>query len=129
MQDCNHVNTPVNNALKFLIATEKDECIDQSAIGSLMYLSVSTRPDIAYAVCNLARFSSEPTKEHWTTLKHVLCYLKGTPNYGILYSQKDTVECVGFSDTDWTGDINNRKSTSGYIFQLTGAAVTWRSKR
>lgn len=121
MQDCNTVNTPVDTASKFFIATEKDECIDQSAIGSLMYLSVSTRPDIAYVVCNLARFSSEPTKEHWTTLKHVLHYLKGTPNYGILYSQKDTVECVGFSDTDWAEDINNRKSRLRILNEWSGS--------
>ncbi len=68
-----------------------------------MYLSVSTRPDIAYAVGNLARFSSKPTKDHWTALKRVLRYLKGTVNYGILYSQKGSSDSIGFSDADCMG--------------------------
>ena len=133
MQDSKPVHTPVDASSKLLIATEEEECIDQqryqSAIGSLMYLTVSTRPDIAYAVANLAKFSSKPTKEHWTALKRVLRYLKGTVNFGIFYSQNDTEECVGFSDADWAGDVNDRKSTSGYLFQMSGAAVTWRSKK
>ena len=91
-----------------------------------MYLSVSTRPDITSAVGNLARFSSKPTKEHRTALKCVLCYLKGTVKHGILYSQKGSNECVGFSDADWAGDINDRKST---IFQISGGAVSWKSKK
>ena len=70
----------------------EDECVDQqlyqSAIGSLLYLSVSTRPDITYAVSILTRFSSSPTQQHSTALKRVMHYLKGTTNYGIMYSKK-----------------------------------------
>ena len=116
-----------------MMATDEDVCVDQqlyqSAIGSLMYLSVSSRPDITYAVGNSARFSSKPTKEHWTALKRVLHYLKGTMKHGILYSQKGSGECVGYSDADWAGDINDRKSTSGYVFQISGGAITWKSKK
>jgi transposase InsO family protein len=133
MEHCKPVSTPVNAGSKLEIAKEEEECVEQpqyqSAIGSLMYLSVSTRPDIAYAVGTLARFSSKPTKEHWTALKRVLRYLKGTTKHGILYSQKNSGECVGYSDADWAGDINDRKSTSGYVFQIGGAPVTWRSKK
>ena len=133
MQDCKPVGTPVNVASKLVIAADKDENVDpqlyQSLIGSLMYLSVTTMPDITYAVGNLARFSSKPTKEHWTALKCVLRYLKGTVKHGILYGQKGSNECVGLSDTDWAGDINDRKSTSGYIFQISSGAVSWKSKK
>lgn len=133
MQDCKPVDTPADISTKLVKATEQESCIDQhlyqSAVGSLMYLSVSTRPDIAYAVGNLARFSSKPTKDHWTALKRVLRYLKGTVNYGILYSQKRSGDSIGFSDSDWAGDINDRKSTSGYLFQISGGAVTWKSKK
>lgn len=133
MQDCKPVGTPADISTKLVKATEQEKCIDQqlyqSAVGSLMYLSVSTRPDIAYAVGNLARFSSKPTKDHWTALKRVLRYLKGTVKHGILYSQKGSTDSVGFSDADWAGDINDRKSTSGYLFQISGGAVTWKSKK
>ena len=133
MQDCTPVNTPVDVGSKLETTTDEEECADQqqyqSAIGSLMYLAVSTRPDIAYAVGNLAKFTSKPSTKHWTALKRVLRYLKGTIKHGILYSQKNSGECVGYSDADWAGDINDRKSTSGYIFQISGAAVTWRSKK
>ena len=133
MQDCKAVSTPVDTSTKLVKATSDDECIDQqlyqSAIGSLLYLSVSTRPDITYAVSTLARFSSNPTKQHWTALKRILRYLKGTVNYGINYSKKDSQDCICYSDADWAGDINDRRSTSGYLFQISGGAVTWSSKK
>ena len=134
MQDCTPVNTPVDIGSKLETTSDEDEHTDQqqyqSAIGSLMYLAVSTRPDISYALGNLAKFSSKPSKKHWSTIKRVLRYLKGTVEHGILYNQNSSGECVGYySDADWAGDINDRKSTSGYVFQMSGAAVTWRSKK
>jgi hypothetical protein len=99
----------------------------QSAVGSLLYLS--TRPDIVYAVSNIARFSSEPTKQHWTAVKRILRYLNGTQNFGLLYKKTENTEIVGFSDADLAGDLNDRKSTSGYIFLMSGAAVSWRNKK
>ena len=88
MKDCNPVSTPVDISLKLTPMNEEDDCVDQpqyqSVIGSLMYLSVSTRPDISYAVSSLARFSSRPTKQHWTALKRLLRYLKGTTWNSIL---------------------------------------------
>ena len=133
MKDCNPVSTPVDISLKLTPANEEDDCMDQpqyqSAIGSLMYLSVSTRPDISYAVSSLARYSSKPTKQHWTALKRLLRYLKGTTKYGILFSKEATSQCIGFSDADWAGDVSDRKSTSGYVFMLSGGAVSWSSKK
>ncbi len=73
MQECKPVSTPVEPGAKLKIAEETDECVDQqlyqSAIGSLMYLSVGTRPDITYAVSSLSRYSANPTKEHWSAVK------------------------------------------------------------
>ena len=87
MNICKPIATPVDVGAKLIKATNEDEIINQqlcqSAIGSLMYLSISTRPDISYAVDNLAKFSSKPTKIHCMALNRVLCYLKGTMNYGI----------------------------------------------
>ena len=114
MQDCTPVNTPVDVGSKLETTTDEDEYADQqqhqSATGSLMYLAVSTRPDIAYAVGNVAKFSSKLSTKHWTALKRVLRYLKGTIKHGKLYSQKNSGECL---DADCAGDINDRKSTSG----------------
>ena len=93
-----------------------------------MYFSISTKPDISYAVGNL-KFLSKPTKIHWMALKCVLCYLKGTMNYRISYKKEESNDCVGFSDADRAEDINDRKSTSGYLFQISGGAVSWRSKK
>ena len=133
MQDSKPVSTPVDISSKLTQAAENEDGIDQpqfqSAIGSLMYLSINTRPDISYAVSSLARFSSKPTKEHWTALKRLLRYLRGTVGHGILYKQEGSKECIGFSDADWAGDVNDRKSTSGYVFMLNGGAVSWSSKK
>ena len=118
MQDCKAVGMPVDVSTKLVKATSDDDCIDQqlyqSAIGSLLHLSVSTRPNITYAVSTLACFSSNPTKQHWVALKCVMRYLKGTVNYGINYSKKGSKDCICYSDADWAGGIDDRKSTSGY---------------
>ena len=120
MQDCKPVNTPVNAGSKLTQAADEDKCIDQtlyqSAVGSLMYLSVSTRPDISFAISSLARFSSKPTTEHWTALKRLLRYLKETLTRGILYNKDGSSTIVGYTDADWAGDVNDRKSTSGMCF-------------
>ena len=133
MEHAKAVNTPVDVSMKLVKASAEDECIDQkcyqSAVGSLLYLSTATRPDITYAVSNVAKFSANPTKQHWTAVKRIFQYLKGTLNHGLLYSKEGSADCVGFSDADWGGDLDDRKSTSGYLFQLSRAAISWRSKK
>ena len=133
MEHAKPVNTAVDTAVKLVKATEEDECVDQkryqSAVGSLLYLSPATRPDITYAVSNVANYSAKPTKQHWTAVKRIMRYLKGTSNSGLVYSEDEQRECVGFSDADWDGDLDDRKSTSGYQFKLSGAAISWRSKK
>ena len=133
MENCKPVETPVDLSSKLVSAMEDSELFNkeeyQSAVGSLLYLSSATRPDITFAVNNVAKFSANPTNEHWTAVKRIFRYLKGTVNYGLLYSENASPDCVGFSDADWAGDLNDRKSTSGYTFQINGAAVSWRSKK
>ena len=88
MKDAKPIATPVNIGSKLVKATEKDELVDaslyQSAVGRLQYLSTITRPDITFAVSNVAKFCSKPTKEHWTAVKRIMRYLKGTQNHGLL---------------------------------------------
>ena len=133
MQDSKPTGTPIDVNSKLQPATTKADPVNQteyqSAVGSLMYLAVSTRPDIAFAVNSLARFNSSPQKEHWTALKRVLRYLKGTLNHGIFYKQDGLNKCIGYSDADWAGDISDRKSTSGYVFMLSGGAISWSSRK
>ena len=133
MENCKPVETPVDLSSKLVSAMEDSELFNkeeyQSAVGSLLYLSSATRPDITFAVNSVAKFSANPTNEHWTAVKRIFRYLKGTVNYGLLYSENASPDCVGFSDADWAGDLNDRKSTSGYTFQINGATVSWRSKK
>ena len=88
-----------------------------------------TRPDITYVVSNVAKFCANPAKEQWIAVKRIMRYLVGTMYLGLLYKKNELKSCVGFSDADWAGDLDDRKPTSGYIFQLSGAAISWRSKK
>ena len=99
MNDTKPVGTSVDSGNHLLKATEDEEAVDQqmyqSLIGSLMYLSVCTRPDIAYAVSTLAKFSSKPNRSQWTAVKRVLRYLKGTADYGIAFTKSESADCLG----------------------------------
>eukprot|EP00253_Pinus_taeda_P034273 PITA_34273 len=103
-----------------------------SAVDSLMYAMVCTRPDIAHLVGVLSVFTSKPGKEHWTVVKRVFRYLRGTSDYGLCYKGRPELNRVldicGFVDVDWAGDLNQRISTSRYVFNLFGGAVSWMSK-
>ena len=133
MDQAKPIATPVDSSSKLVKAMEEDEPFDQqqyqSAVGSLLYLSVATRPDITFAVSSVAKFSSNPTTRHWTAVKRIMRYLRGTTDLGLVYVPQSSGECVGFSDSDWGGDLEDRKSTSGYIFQMAGGSISWRSKK
>jgi hypothetical protein len=104
-----------------------------SVVGSLMYAMVCTRPDIKYAVRDLSRYMSKPGKEHWRTVNRVLRYLCVPTIYGLCYQGRPGLDKVvdihGFLDADWAGDLDHRRSTSGYVFNLFGGAINWMSKR
>ncbi|XP_070031594.1 secreted RxLR effector protein 161-like [Nicotiana tomentosiformis] len=95
-------------------------------IGSLMYLINFTRPDIAYDVCRLSIYTHNPNREHWSSLDRLMKYLRGTMNYGILYSEfPSTLE--GYSDTNSISNSDETKSISGYVFNLGGGAISQKS--
>jgi hypothetical protein len=104
-----------------------------SAVGSLIYAMVCTRLDIAHAVGVLSRYMSKPGKEHWTTVKRVFRYLRGTASYGLCYQGRPGLDRVldihGFADANLALDLDRRRSTSGYVFNLFGGAISWMSKR
>ena len=104
-----------------------------SVVGSLMYAMVCTRSDMAHAVGVLSWFMSKPGKEHWTIVKQVFRYLRGTSDYGLCYQRRPGSDRVSdirvFVDADWARDLDQRISTSGYAFSLFGGAISWMSKR
>ena len=100
-----------------------------SAIKSLMYAQVCTRPDIAFVVGMLGRYQSNPSINHWKAAKKVMRYLKGTKDYMLMYRQTDNLEVIGYSDLDYANYIDLRKSTLGYVFMLAGGVVSWRSAK
>ncbi len=92
----------------------------RQAIGSLMYLMITTRPEIAYAIGKLSQHNQTPRDHDWVAVKRVLRYISGTRDYGILYDGSKPLEIDGYSDADWGGCKVSRKSTSGAIFLVAG---------
>ena len=98
-----------------------------SAVGSLMYAMVCTRPDIAHAVGVVSRFLSNPGREHWDAVKWILRYLRGTSKLTLSFGSGKPV-LVGYTDSDLARDEDSRKSTSGYLITFSGGAVSWQSR-
>uniref|UniRef100_A0A2N9GLP2 Gag-Pol polyprotein n=1 Tax=Fagus sylvatica TaxID=28930 RepID=A0A2N9GLP2_FAGSY len=136
MQDCKPIPTPLPINFKLsssMSPSNEAERMEMSrvpyasAVGSLMFAMVCTRPDIAQAVGVVSRYMVNPGKEHWSAVKRILRYVKGTSNVALCYGGSDfTVR--GYVDSDYAGDLDKSKSTSGYVFTLAGGAVSWVSK-
>ena len=97
-----------------------------SAVGSLMYAMLCTRPDICYAIGIVSLYQSNPGLAHWIVVKHILKYLRRTRNNMLIYSGID-LNPIGYTDSDFMLDKDSRKSTSGSVFTLSVGAVVWRS--
>jgi hypothetical protein len=136
MVDCKEAATPLDPSIKMSKnmspSTPKDleemrRNPYRSIVGSLMYAMIATRPDLAVAVGTLSRYLENPGMQHWNQAKRVLRYLKSTQNVGLEFKSKEG-SLVGYSDADWAGDIDTRRSTTGYLFYLGQALVSWNSK-
>jgi hypothetical protein len=102
----------------------------REAVGSLMYLAVGTRPDIAFAVGRVSQHLSNFTLEDWKDVKRILRYIKGTADMGLLFKAGcDKQQIVVYSDADFAGDANSRKSTSGFVLLYCATSIVWGSKR
>ena len=100
-----------------------------NAVGSLMYAMVLTRPDISHVVSVVNRYMTQPVKVHWKAVKWILKYLNGTVNCGMMYG-KTKANCEGlkgYVNSDYTGDLDRKRSLIGYIFILNGCAVNWKA--
>ncbi|GJT77451.1 zinc finger, CCHC-type containing protein [Tanacetum coccineum] len=129
-EDCSLVSTPMDPIEKLKTNTGKpvDQLKYSRAIGCLMYTMTSTRPDIAYAVGRLSRYTSNPSKQHWQAITRVFRYLKGTMNYGLSYVEYPSV-FEGYSDASWINHVEDSSSTSGWVSLLGGCAISWASKK
>lgn len=99
------------------------------AVGSLLYISQISRPDIAYTVNMLSSYCKNPQKQHWLAVKRVMRYLKETIDNKLTYDKKQSHELIGYSDADWANDPKDRKSITGSVFTKCGGAITWFSKK
>lgn len=131
MVDCKTVSTPMEAGLS-LDKGEDVVCKKifpyQQLLGSLMYLSVLTRPDISYAVSYLSQFNNCYTETHWKHAKRILKYLKGTRNYGLCFGRTDkSLEC--YVDADWGSNTFDRKSNTGFCFTFVGGPISWESRK
>ncbi|POM75106.1 Retrovirus-related pol Polyprotein, partial [Phytophthora palmivora] len=109
--------------------TTKLDAPFREAVGALMHLMTSNRPDIAFAVGYVSHFMENPQVEHWIAVKRIFRYLQGTKSHGIRFSPGKDIDFQDFSDVDWAGDLSDRKSTSGYLFQVAGGPISWGSKK
>ena len=98
-----------------------------SAVGSLMYAMVCTRPDLAHAVSVVSRFMGQPGREHWQAVKRIFRYLRGTSDVGLIYGGDTQCLVTGYSDSDYAGDVDTRRSMTGYVFTLGGSVVSWKA--
>jgi hypothetical protein len=107
-----------------------DPTMYKKMIGCLMYL-LATRPDMTYSVCLAARYMERPTELHVAAVKRIMRYLKATLSFGIMYKCKAEADLTmqGWIDSDYAGDCDDRKSTSGYVFTMGYSAVCWSSKK
>ncbi|WZY75710.1 hypothetical protein YC2023_022094 [Brassica napus] len=130
-ENCNSVSNPMVPGSKMDMdegGERVDETFYKQIIGSLMYIT-NTRPGLQFSVSLLSRFMSKPTQLHVQVAKRVLRYLRGTVDFGIWYKGGGNSELQVYTDSDFVGDVESRKSTSGYVFLMDNAAVAWLSKK
>src|SRR5258705_4127210 len=140
LYDCNPVTYSLDKNHQIDKATTNADNTDsevniklyQQMVGSLMYTVIGTRPDITFTVTRLSQFLTKPTKNHFGAIKHVFRYLKGTRNIKLSFpysQQQNALILEGFTDSDFAGCPDTRRSTSGYIFKLANCAISWRSRK
>jgi len=134
MQDAKSAATPLP-AGYMPEANAQDAVIDpelrsryQTVIGSLLYLTLGTRPDIAFAVTKMAQFAASPNKEHLAKALYICRYLIGTKNYNITYDGSSGYGLIACTDSDWASDPANRRSQTGFFLKLAGGAISWTSR-
>ncbi|WJZ94996.1 hypothetical protein VitviT2T_013797 [Vitis vinifera] len=132
MSGCQPVNTPIEEGLKLCVELNQvstDKGRYQRLVGRLMYLA-HTRPDLAYALSVVSQYMHNPREQHMNAVMCILRYLKNAPGKGILFAKNvDHQNIEVYTDADWAGAVDDRRSTSGYFTFVGGNLVTWKSKK
>ena len=131
--ECRACQTPMEEKVKLSkdsTAPLVDATSYWSIVGALRYLT-HTRPDIGFAVGYVSRFMAEPREDHLAAVKHLLRYVAGTRDYGLVYPRRSRgeLELIGFSDSDMAGDVDVRRSTTGVLFFLGACPISWQSMK
>ncbi|VVA37991.1 PREDICTED: poly [Prunus dulcis] len=130
MQDAKHISSPVASGRRLSLhdgAPLDDPSEYRSVVGALQYLTL-TRPDIAFAVNHVCQFMHQPTSAHWVAVKRILRYLNGTSTHGLFY-KPGSLSLMAYSDADYAGDPDDRRSTGGYCLYLGSNLISWSSKK
>ena len=137
MDQSKPVATPMGAHFNLKAATEAEyrEQVDRmkvvpytNTVGSIMYSMIGTRPDLAYPVGVISRFMSKPLKDHWQAAKWVLRYMRGTEKKKLCYKKQGEFVLKGYCDSDYGGNHDNRRSTTGFVFTAGGNTISWKSR-
>ena len=132
MNDAKHVATPADVNVVLCkddgISKPVDAKLFQSLIGSLLFAAIATRPDIQLAVGIVSRYCSQPNQSHLTAAKRILRYLSGTASVGLRYVKSGSV-LTGYCDSDFARDVDDRRSTTGYLFIQSGSPISWSTSK
>jgi histone deacetylase 1/2 len=133
MDKCNPVDTPLSSSEKLSIEDgeklgPEDTTKYRSIVGALQYLTL-TRPDISFSVNKVCQFLHSPTTVHWSAVKRILRYIKGTIKFGLKLSKCESMLVSAFSDADWAGCVDDRRSTGGFAVFLGNNLISWTAKK
>jgi hypothetical protein len=131
MEGCNPAETPIPLGTK-LSKNDEGRTVDSTLykilVGSLLYIT-TTRPNIMYAASLVSRFMESPKDSHWKMEKRILRYATGTLNFGLWYTKSDSNQLSSYTDSDFAGNLDDRKSTYGHVFHLDLNLISWASKK
>jgi hypothetical protein len=124
MHACNPTHAPIVKGYKI---DQMKSVPYASAVGNLIYAQVCNRPNLTFVIEMLVRYQKNSGISHWNRIKKGLRYIQGTNDRMLIYERSDSLEIVGYSDSEFAGCLDTDRSTSGYIFKLTGGAISWSS--
>jgi histone deacetylase 1/2 len=133
MHGCKSVPTPLSSTEQLSLYDgtplgSEDSTQYRSIVGALQYLTL-TRPNLCFSVNKVCQFLHAPTTEHWTTVKRILRYVQGTLKIGITFTRSSSMLLNAFSDADWAGSLDDRRSTGGFAIFIGPNLVSWNAKK